>query len=409
MRFFLFLLSFVAFIGQTQTQVLPDASSLPSLFSSSASSLNPSSLSSLLPSSLPSFPSRPLDTPSPSSFPSVSPSLASSFSSLVPSSRLITSTPPVSHSPSPSFSPAPSSSASSISALVPSSRLISLSSSAPSSPASSSPTSTISPSVSSLPLIPASSSISASPSSLLSRTLFPLITQSSASSSLPSASPSSQTLFPDPTPSPSPSSSAIISSSSSLIPSSSQAPSLSSPSPLPVSSSPSPPSRFPPQSSTPPLPCTILSAVTHSFSCHINNDIAYDCGRGSTAGGIGTFDDPLTFSATPAAFQRCETIYDPYLHKYLRFEDYCPECNNDWLHQQILHIDVWMGSDSSSGGDEQDCQGRLTPSARTQSLIKNPGMNLVVDSTPLYVPRGDGPSICNLGHVYASYDPKSYC
>ncbi|KAL2833680.1 hypothetical protein BDW59DRAFT_156478 [Aspergillus cavernicola] len=232
---------------------------------------------------------------------------------------------------------------------------------------------------------------------------------SSSSSSfqyLPSSS------FQSPSPSPSSSSFQYLPSSSFQFPSLSPSPSLSLfPYPSPSSSLIQP---YPSPSSIPTPPCTILSRVTHTFYGFSNNDdqsdIVYDCGRGRTAGGIGTYDDPLTFASSPAEFQRCETIYDPYLHKYLRHEDYyCAECNYEWL-DQIYRVQVWMGGTQAlNGGDEQDCMERLTPLARTQSLIRNPGMDLVVDFTPLYVAGSNRSSACNVNHVYPSYAPGNYC
>ncbi|KAJ4295091.1 hypothetical protein N0V90_007100 [Kalmusia sp. IMI 367209] len=91
--------------------------------------------------------------------------------------------------------------------------------------------------------------------------------------------------------------------------------------------------------------CTKVSKTTHTFYGYPDNDppgpaTAYDCGRNYKAGGIGTYADPLTFASAPGEFSECEIIYDPYLRKYLRFEDYCAQCTTDWnASPRINHID----------------------------------------------------------------------
>ncbi|GAB1206825.1 hypothetical protein APSETT445_005527 [Aspergillus pseudonomiae] len=106
--------------------------------------------------------------------------------------------------------------------------------------------------------------------------------------------------------------------------------------------------------------------VAHTFYGFPDNDppgcaIAYDCGRGLTAGGVGTFNDPLTFASAPGEFQICEIIYDPYLRKYLRMEDSCDSCNRNWANK-VWHIDIWTGSSTVNGGNDQlDCENKYTP------------------------------------------------
>jgi hypothetical protein len=109
---------------------------------------------------------------------------------------------------------------------------------------------------------------------------------------------------------------------------------------------------------------------------------AYDCGRGFKAGGTGTYTDPLTFASAPGEFNQCEVIYDPYLRKYLRFEDFCAQCNTDWkANPKINHIDVWTGSVNVNGGQEQiQCENDLTPADRSQTIVRQPSANLPVDS-----------------------------
>ncbi|PWY85094.1 hypothetical protein BO70DRAFT_265170, partial [Aspergillus heteromorphus CBS 117.55] len=126
--------------------------------------------------------------------------------------------------------------------------------------------------------------------------------------------------------------------------------------------------------------------VSHTFYGYPDNDppgsaIAYDCGRGLTAAGTGTYDDPLTFASVPEEFDLCEIIYDPYLHKYLRHEDYCVQCDWDWDGSEAYHIDVWTGSNEISGGDDQiGCEIRLTPQdGGPLGIMRNPTEDLPVD------------------------------
>ncbi|KAK6819910.1 hypothetical protein RU639_006997 [Aspergillus parasiticus] len=154
--------------------------------------------------------------------------------------------------------------------------------------------------------------------------------------------------------------------------------------------------------------CHVQVAV-HTFYGFPDNDppscaISYDCGRGLTAGGAGTFNDPLTFASAPGEFQICEIIYDPYLRKYLRMEDSCDSCNWDWANK-VWHIDIWTGSSTVNGGNDQvNCENRLTPAPQHKPIIRGPGPNLPVDATPLYVT-----SVCNAGSVFSSYDAQSFC
>jgi len=107
--------------------------------------------------------------------------------------------------------------------------------------------------------------------------------------------------------------------------------------------------------------------------------IAYDCGRGFTAGGSGTYDDPLTFASAKDEFNQCEIIYDPNLSKYLRFEDFCAQCDTDWKESGMYHIDVFVGSSQGGGGQDQiDCEIRLTTG--DQTIMREPAADYYVDS-----------------------------
>lgn len=94
--------------------------------------------------------------------------------------------------------------------------------------------------------------------------------------------------------------------------------------------------------------CNIVDTVQHTFYGFPDNDppgpaTAYDCGRNFTAGGTGTFSDPLTMASAEGQFEECEIVYVPYLQKYVRYEDFCQQCTDDW-ELGIHHIDLWTGS-----------------------------------------------------------------
>ncbi|CEL11434.1 hypothetical protein ASPCAL14536 [Aspergillus calidoustus] len=163
-------------------------------------------------------------------------------------------------------------------------------------------------------------------------------------------------------------------------------------------------------------PCSIFPNITHTFyGISANEDqgpnIAYNCGnRSRIPGGLGTYVNPVTFASAPGMFQRCEIIYDPYLQKYLRHEDYCSDCD-DWDASCVVRIKVWIGTGWLRGdvNEELECQRRLMVPGRLDSVIRSPRRDLEDDSTPLYVPGFDTPSICNVDHVYPAYTPEDYC
>jgi hypothetical protein len=151
--------------------------------------------------------------------------------------------------------------------------------------------------------------------------------------------------------------------------------------------------------------CYREGSVQLTFYGYPDNDppsanTAYNCGgRNYVAGGIGTYDDPLTMASAQGEFNRCETIYVPYLEKYVRCkstssqtpipsndkltgretdEDYCQQCTDDFKSGKH-HIDVFTGSSKVSGGQEQiNCEDRLTPDGDVV-IVRNPDSSYAVD------------------------------
>ncbi|KAL2404063.1 hypothetical protein ABEF95_013819 [Exophiala dermatitidis] len=112
-----------------------------------------------------------------------------------------------------------------------------------------------------------------------------------------------------------------------------------------------------------------ISNVQYTYYGYPDNDppgpaTAYNCGgRNFVAGGTGTHDNPLTMATAPGELNQCETIYVPYLKKYVRFEDTCAQCTDDWNGGSgKRHIDIWTGSSTVNGGQKQiACEDALTP------------------------------------------------
>lgn len=126
--------------------------------------------------------------------------------------------------------------------------------------------------------------------------------------------------------------------------------------------------------------CSGTSTCTNAYNALIGIlQSNVNCGpRGETAGGTGTYDDPLTMASAGNYFCFQEVVYLPYLQKYLRYEDYCQQCIKDVPNG--IHIDIWTGSNTTNGGNAQlNCENELTPSS-LQDMIRNPSSDLPVDS-----------------------------
>ncbi|MCJ1442868.1 MAG: hypothetical protein MMC23_003365 [Stictis urceolatum] len=154
--------------------------------------------------------------------------------------------------------------------------------------------------------------------------------------------------------------------------------------------------------------CSTVSNSQVTFYGYPDNDppgadTAHDCGgRNYQAGGLGTYDDPLTFATAPGEFDVCEIVYLPLLKKYLRYEDDCAQCESDWDNGQY-HIDIWTGSSTDDGGQNQiDCEDQLT-SGGNYDIIRQPGSDYEVDQAALY----DGS--CHPENVFEDNKASNYC
>jgi hypothetical protein len=107
--------------------------------------------------------------------------------------------------------------------------------------------------------------------------------------------------------------------------------------------------------------------------------IAYPKGDGfptvhETAGGAGTYDDPITFATDKAEFPVGTLLFAPVLEKYLIMEDDCAECDTDWSSSQKWHIDVWMNSNGTDDSNAVlNCEDRWTQSTTVVEVAPPPG------------------------------------
>jgi hypothetical protein len=117
-------------------------------------------------------------------------------------------------------------------------------------------------------------------------------------------------------------------------------------------------------------------------NCPPGGDIAHPVIH-KEAGGVGTWDNPITYAGDVAATPVGARIYVFFLQKYFIMEDDCEECQHDWKRDKKYHFDLWMGGDTVSPGSNLiACEDALTVSKTTVDI--NPPNNYTVDVTPLF-------------------------
>jgi hypothetical protein len=123
-------------------------------------------------------------------------------------------------------------------------------------------------------------------------------------------------------------------------------------------------------------------------------DIAYPK-KHSTAGGTGTYADPITFASDTKELSAGTVIYYAPVKKYFIMEDDCTECDEDWTGHgpdggpNLWHVDLWSGG---KGGNEMlsiDCEDALTQSnadgsPKLTSVIVNPPSNEPVSGEQIF-------------------------
>ncbi|MGH4023974.1 MAG: hypothetical protein ACRDRV_05245 [Pseudonocardiaceae bacterium] len=126
---------------------------------------------------------------------------------------------------------------------------------------------------------------------------------------------------------------------------------------------------------------TVLSGFVTFYGAADNDPpgsaaIAYP-GLHETAGGIGTYADPITFATRyHQTYPPGTRIYLPRLAKYAVMEDDCA-CD-----QPANHVDLWMGGVGHDQGVVA-CANRMTL-AGNESIVKDPDPDRPVDLRPLY-------------------------
>jgi 3D (Asp-Asp-Asp) domain-containing protein len=114
--------------------------------------------------------------------------------------------------------------------------------------------------------------------------------------------------------------------------------------------------------------------------------IAYPNTRNSTtihrqAGGIGTYNDPITFASDPTEWPIGTRVYLPYLQKYFIMEDYCAGCVENWSSGRN-HIDLWMESNGNFSSELIKCQYSWTRATEVTEINPPPGRT--VNPAPLF-------------------------
>jgi hypothetical protein len=111
-----------------------------------------------------------------------------------------------------------------------------------------------------------------------------------------------------------------------------------------------------------------------------------------TAGGVGTFTDPLTFASPIAAdgktqaYGHGQVIYVPAVQKYFIRED---SCAKSWTAKDgcgdLSHVDLYIGNPSATKA-VLACEDALTPATTGEigTIIVNPASNLPVNPIPLW-------------------------
>jgi hypothetical protein len=114
-----------------------------------------------------------------------------------------------------------------------------------------------------------------------------------------------------------------------------------------------------------------------------------------TAGGTGTYSDPITFATDSSEQPPGTIVYVPRVGKYFIMEDSCQECSADWTGHgpnggpNLRHLDLWLGGEGGSAFAAIECENALTnyTSDGTPSMepvIVNPPSNETVTSEPIF-------------------------
>jgi hypothetical protein len=127
--------------------------------------------------------------------------------------------------------------------------------------------------------------------------------------------------------------------------------------------------------------------------------IAHPCLHNS-AGGVGTFSNPVTFATDVSELAWCQVIYVPYMKRYFIHEDECSECDSDWARFHLYRFDMWAGGDANSRQSPEKKALRACESTWTRAdsvsdpanptIIVDPPSDLPVTTAPIF----SGPTKC---------------
>ena len=117
-------------------------------------------------------------------------------------------------------------------------------------------------------------------------------------------------------------------------------------------------------------------------NCPPGGIIAHPRKQGGVAGGVGTYEDPITFAGVKEREAPGTIYYVPQFAKYFIMEDDCQECVRGWREKKAYHIDLWMGPDTATSGPGIiQCENQLT---KTNEVTVNPSHDEFVDTTPIF-------------------------
>ncbi|MFF1609002.1 discoidin domain-containing protein [Amycolatopsis sp. NPDC058278] len=114
-----------------------------------------------------------------------------------------------------------------------------------------------------------------------------------------------------------------------------------------------------------------------------------------TAGGKGTYADPITFATSSDELKPGTKVWVPRVKKYFIMEDGCDECSDDWNSQGpnggpgLRHIDLWLGGKGGSAFDAIDCEDALTHynadnTPVMEPVVVDPPSDEPYDATPIF-------------------------
>jgi hypothetical protein len=103
----------------------------------------------------------------------------------------------------------------------------------------------------------------------------------------------------------------------------------------------------------------------------------------STAGGTGTFANPITFATDRSELAPGTKVYYPFLKRYFIMEDDCAQCDQDWTGggSHKFHIDLWVGGQGGNTNKVLACEDALT---RSGTVIVDPPSTEPVTSGSLF-------------------------